>query len=246
MKRNRVTKNDEKKLSEWLACRTSHTLRGFSETKGTSCGNRFVKYVVSSDLLPIEKVQHVRQGFLDLVSVRQIDNKSLSNRLKSLNDADFPEFVSVAQSIFVRFSIIETEIDTEPFNALLEVFMPCNVIDEFNCPRKSCGKESGKESGKEGCCLQWMLWPETVAKPDENEEFKNIGGYHDIKIMGKHLTQPRKTVCVGKPYKFSGVEHPVTEDPSGTIQKLIDTTNNLFHLPENAQTNMCLTNWYPR
>lgn len=88
------------------------------------------------------------------------------------------------------------------------------------------------------CILQWMPWPKDLLKPTiENEK------YVDISPIGKPVTQPRKTVCYGSPYQYSGKTHPM-EQITPSIQLLMDWINTNAHLPEKYGVNMCLVNVY--
>lgn len=62
---------------------------------------------------------------------------------------------------------------------VLEVMMPCRS-SHFKCPRSAYQKCD--------CALIWMPWPKCVPFPESEGR---TGGYHDIKLFNKMLTQPR-------------------------------------------------------
>ncbi len=88
------------------------------------------------------------------------------------------------------------------------------------------------------CILQWMPWPSNLLKPTINN-----AQYVDISPVGKPVTQPRKTVCYGSAYQYSGKTHPM-ELMTPSIQLLINWINTNAHLPEKYGVNMCLANSY--
>jgi len=238
------------KLSEWQVSRTSHTLRGFSDTKKGVFSQSKVTAIFTSKPIDVNLTGISKNGIITKIDsciiqlsfdqelCKQLE--VLKNRIEKLTEKDLPKIVSITSKKKMKMSFSVIKISESELNLMIEVYMPCNFPENgFVCPRKSCGSE---QNG--GCKLQWMLWPENIRKPMSQESFQAIPQYHDIKIMGKSLTQPRKTACIGKPYKFSGVEHPMSDDPSGTISELLDATNKMFNLPDNANCNMCLTNVY--
>lgn len=223
-------KMDLKKLSEWQVSRTSHTLRGFSDYKKGIFSQAKVNAIFTSTPIDLTN-KNIKNDI-----VTQIDNLMLSDLMSSneafckqltalkekvekLTEKDLPKIVSITskKKMKMSFSIIKFNLKSNldesnlyELNLMIEIYMPCNFPENgYACPRKCCGIE-----GKTGCKLQWMLWPENIRKPMSDTQFQSIPQYHDIKIMGKSLTQPRKTACIGKPYKFSGTEHPMSEDPS--------------------------------
>jgi hypothetical protein len=257
----------EKKLSEWQVSRTSHTLRGFSDSKKGSFSQSKLITIFTSKPVNVTMNGISKNDILTRINhcmfKLAFDGKLckqfqiLKEKIERLTESDLPKIVSISKKK-MTMSVSVIRISEDKLNLMIEIHMPCNFSENgFTCARKSCGnQEQGASHDKSpdnshdkspvgsGCKLQWMLWPDNIIKPSSDAGFQALPQYHDIKIMGKSLTQPRKTACIGKPYKFSGVEHPMSEDPSGIISELMDSTNKMFNLPADANCNMCLTNVY--
>lgn len=96
----------------------------------------------------------------------------------------------------------------------------------------------------EGAQLELYAWPPGLEKPSPESMLKDEISKRDyvcVKVPMKGLTnQPRKTICYGHVYQYSGQEHPVEKETPPIIQKMYETTNEMF----NVNTNMCLLNIY--
>jgi hypothetical protein len=100
---------------------------------------------------------------------------------------------------------------------------------------KFMGK-SGNESQ-----LIWYKWPKTVPVPT----FPTIADYHRVRTG----IQPRKTVCYGTSYNYSGLKHPLEKNVPNDIQNLINYTNIMYNINQKSDDplpiTMCLANLYP-
>lgn len=65
-----------------------------------------------------------------------------------------------------------------------------------------------------------------------------------VKLYGKEMNTPRYHQSYGKPYHFSGKEHPALPFPD-IIQRYLNYANSFDEYTSNYSTfNMCLVNWY--
>jgi alkylated DNA repair dioxygenase AlkB len=89
--------------------------------------------------------------------------------------------------------------------------------------------------------LIWYKWPKTVPIPT----FPTTADYHKVRTG----MQPRKTVCYGTSYNYSGLKHPLEKDVPDDIQNLINYTNIIYdvknELDVSSPITMCLANLYP-
>ena len=92
-----------------------------------------------------------------------------------------------------------------------------------------------------GCCLIYLPWPENIAKPT----FDVSAQYNDIFVHGRDVTQPRRTLCYGESYRYSGTNHKLEPITPPEIQMLMDITRRVYDPEEKMPlTMMCLANWY--
>jgi len=90
------------------------------------------------------------------------------------------------------------------------------------------------------CSVIWYSWPQEVPKP----QFNSSATYHPIVVFGKQQIQPRKTLCYGVSYKYSGVPHALEPETPDDIKTIMDLTNLMY--PESEKHHlMCLANSYP-
>ncbi len=85
--------------------------------------------------------------------------------------------------------------------------------------------------------LLWMPWLPFQSKPQ-----REFGNYIHVNF-GKWMVMPRKTLCYGHSYAFSGQTHAVEPTTPDAIQFLYRETNSLFEYQEPG-VNMCLVNDY--
>lgn len=96
----------------------------------------------------------------------------------------------------------------------------------------------------EGAQLELYPWPDDLEIPSIEDVLKLVSDkeYVEVKVQGKGLVnQPRKTLCYGHSYNYSGQKHPVEKETPEYIEKLYAYTNKKF----NVNLNMCLLNVYP-
>lgn len=97
----------------------------------------------------------------------------------------------------------------------------------------------------EGAQLELYPWPEGELEIPLIEDILKVvcdKDYIPVKVAKKGLVnQPRKTVCYGRSYNYSGQQHPVEDETPEFIEKLFAYTNKIF----NVNLNMCLLNVYP-
>jgi hypothetical protein len=93
-----------------------------------------------------------------------------------------------------------------------------------------------------GSSLVVLSWPESVPIPT----FKAEAEYHDIRVHGKMVTQPRNTACYGVSYKYSGVAHELEAETPADIQRIMDYTKSMYasRLKGAEISTMCLANRY--
>jgi alkylated DNA repair dioxygenase AlkB len=97
----------------------------------------------------------------------------------------------------------------------------------------------------EGAQVELYPWPQELLEmlPSIADviETSKLHEYVKVKVPKQGLVnQPRKTLCYGHAYAYSGQTHPMEPETPPFIQKLYDVTNAMF----NVQTNMCLLNIY--
>jgi len=95
------------------------------------------------------------------------------------------------------------------------------------------------------CSLVYFPWPEEVPYPI----FDPTAGYNDIFVHGRERTQPRRTLCYGTSYKYSGIDHKLEETTPDDIMRLLNYTRNIYtpspsNLPSPGIKMMCLANKY--
>lgn len=104
--------------------------------------------------------------------------------------------------------------------------------------------------------LVWCTWPAVdtnlgnAKDPlDSNLLIRPIvntdNDYQKIVVLGRTVQQPRKTLCYGVSYTYSGTPHKLESVTPAPIQLLMDISAALYNLDgnESLQT-MCLTNIY--
>lgn len=89
--------------------------------------------------------------------------------------------------------------------------------------------------------LYVFTWPDVVPVP----EFKPDAEYHMINVHGLK-PQPRRTVCYGTSYKYSGVPHELEKETPQAIQEVMDFTEAMYAnvLGDESYSSMCLANRY--
>jgi alkylated DNA repair dioxygenase AlkB len=87
--------------------------------------------------------------------------------------------------------------------------------------------------------LWWCAWPDFLPRP----QFPADAKYHPVRspyTVGGMIDQPRKSVCYGHAYRYSGRLHPVEPETPQEILQLYRLVEDLF----GVQVNMCLANGY--
>lgn len=92
-----------------------------------------------------------------------------------------------------------------------------------------------------GSILYVFHWPRVVPIP----EFKPDAEYHTINVYGIQ-TQPRRTLCYGSSYNYSGVPHKLEKITPPAIQDLMLFTEAIYEdiLEDEEYSPMCLANRY--
>jgi alkylated DNA repair dioxygenase AlkB len=86
--------------------------------------------------------------------------------------------------------------------------------------------------------LWWCAWPDFLPRP----HFPDDAKYHPVRApYGGMIDQPRKTVCYGHAYRYSGQVHPVEPETPEEILQLYRLVGDIFG---GVQVNMCLANGY--
>jgi hypothetical protein len=92
--------------------------------------------------------------------------------------------------------------------------------------------------------LKFYPWPIELQKyKPSTAEICNLvkdREYVKVNTPAGYRNQPRKTVCYGHSYSYSGQNHPVEEETPHFVEQLYNYTEKLFGEP----TNMCLLNVY--
>ena len=126
-------------------------------------------------------------------------------------------------------SLKTKHIDSSIVPSNISMKLDSNIINgfEYVFPRK-------------GCSLIWYGWPENVPKPS----FDRKATYHPITVFGKTQIQPRKTLCYGFSYKYSGTPHVLEKEIPEDIKVIMNLTISMY--PDADKYNlMCLANSYP-
>ena len=89
------------------------------------------------------------------------------------------------------------------------------------------------------CSLIFLPWPDNVAKP----VFEAHAGYEDIKVRNFPVTQPRRSLCYGESYKYSGKHHKLEADAPKEVQDIMAYTKQMYNADDNVSM-MCLANMY--
>ncbi len=89
--------------------------------------------------------------------------------------------------------------------------------------------------------LIYLPWPKKINVP----EFKKEADYHQINVHGLQ-TQPRKTVCYGESYKYSGTSHELEKYIPQDIKDIMAFTLCMYSemLDKDKVKMMCLANKY--
>ena len=95
--------------------------------------------------------------------------------------------------------------------------------------------------GKSPSCLLWSPFPTCFQQ--SSLDVGRPGIFHELNIHGKVL-QPRRTLCFGKAYHYSGRTHAVEADMPSCIEALLKLTNSIFGLDPTSGVNMDLVNMY--
>lgn len=85
----------------------------------------------------------------------------------------------------------------------------------------------------------YLPWPSTIEQP----VLAPTAQYEDIRVRGLDVTQPRRTVCYGQSYKYSGRQHKLESETPSDIESLMSFTRTMYDEKE-AVTMMCLANMY--
>jgi len=91
----------------------------------------------------------------------------------------------------------------------------------------------------ESCSLVCLPWPRNIPVPTST--FQTTPYYKVCTPKGK-VNQPRKTVCYGESYTYSGLKHPVESTTPSDIQAIMDVTKELYE--NTTHKCMCLANYY--
>lgn len=108
---------------------------------------------------------------------------------------------------------------------------------EIQMPDKSSSSLHSETKAKAFDSLIWCAWPDNVVKPcvDFNTD------YQQIKVFNKDVIQPRKTLCYGVSYHYSGTTHKLEESIPDSISTLLDLTKRMYKTNLNP---ICLANAY--
>lgn len=91
------------------------------------------------------------------------------------------------------------------------------------------------------CSLIYFGWPEDVPKP----LFDSSAQYNNIFVHGKEQTQPRRTLCYGESYRYSGTDHKLESVTPPEIDQIMTYTRRVYDADESFPLSMmCLANWY--
>jgi len=91
------------------------------------------------------------------------------------------------------------------------------------------------------CSLVFLEWPECITVP----EFDSSAKYHEINVHGMKK-QPRRTICYGQGYKYSGVKHQLEKNTPVEIENIMEYTKCMYSgtLQDESVKMMCLANKY--
>ena len=89
------------------------------------------------------------------------------------------------------------------------------------------------------CSLIFLPWPDNLTKP----VFEAHAGYEDIKVRNFPVTQPRRSLCYGESYKYSGKHHKLETDAPKEVQDIMAYTKQMYNAGDNVSM-MCLANMY--
>lgn len=94
----------------------------------------------------------------------------------------------------------------------------------------------------EQAILKHCPWPDDLKKESVEEICLSVKDREYIKVStpGGYKEQPRKTICYGHSYSYSGQTHPVEKETPEFVQQLFNYTLKEF----GEETNMCLLNVY--
>lgn len=197
MSKKRLTDNE--KINEWLGSgrgRMSHTLRGFSKVKEKvqpTNTNLNIIYASKTYVLGVGStrsfIDREINSLLKEIPEENDHKKHLTRLLERIRKEQVPVISSInSKKLKMRVCVIDAKNDLHPLNVMCEILMPCNF--GFSCPRaKIHVHNNNSEDNSCDCVLQWMLWPENLIKP--STEIGPTLGYHDIRPVGKMVTQPR-------------------------------------------------------
>jgi len=92
-----------------------------------------------------------------------------------------------------------------------------------------------------GPSLVWMPWPTNVNKPS----FSLHANYETIFVHGKYHLQPRRSLCYGESFRYSGTDHKLEPETPSDIAALMSATRQFYPVEQtNDVSMMCLANWY--
>jgi alkylated DNA repair dioxygenase AlkB len=94
----------------------------------------------------------------------------------------------------------------------------------------------------ENATLKFMKFPNDLQRPDIKDICDLVKDHNYVKVRTPAglKDQPRKTLCFGQSYTYSGQEHPVEDKTPKFVYSIIRKTEELFGEP----VNMCLLNVY--
>jgi alkylated DNA repair dioxygenase AlkB len=230
IKENSIMKSkitDVERFRLWTQSRTSYTLRGFCE-KSKGCKSKTVvsnwKILCSTTLFFCKTGS--TKDFCSYIVTKAYDEKIINNEernklIKRLEHTTFPTINFVVSNITCIAHIVECA--NNKISIMIEFTNFSEERDDNSLPS-----------------LQWIMRKSTHEK---NIDTINVE-YHDIRPIGKYVTQPRMTSCYGKSYKFSGSTQKINNEMPEKIENMINFINLSAHLPKEAQVNMCLVNHY--
>lgn len=123
-------------------------------------------------------------------------------------------------------------ISGEIFRFTIEDVKHCNFMLKVKMPPSKEDEESA---------FLWTPWHKNLVRPTHEP-----GEYHQIRMNGFQVYQPRRTKCFDHAYPYSGSVHEIEKETPDEIKKLYLWANNILGYPNDGANgfNMCLENHY--